>query len=115
MDSKDQRIAELEAALAEKTRQWEGTKKIAVEQGYHKAARERAEAENALLRRALAELGGDRAVVQALRSKEARARDASTEGTTPMAPAAEDRDDASDHSPERDPTVDAGGPAMRFG
>ncbi|MDE4914790.1 hypothetical protein [Methylobacterium sp. 092160098-2] len=115
MDGKDQRIAELEAALADKTRQWEGTKKIAVEQGYHKAARERAEAENALLRRALAALGGDHAVVQALRGEEARAQDEAIEGTESMAAAAEDGYGSSDRSPERDPAADAGEPAMRFG
>jgi hypothetical protein len=114
MDSKDQRIAELEASLAEKTRQWEGTKKIAVEQGYHKAARERAEAENTLLRRALVELGGDRALVQALRAKGAEVPAVSSEGTLTTKPSDEDQESTAEHLPERDPAVDAEGPAMRF-
>lgn len=67
MDAKDLRIAELEAALAEKTRQWEAAKRIAVEQGHHRIQRERAEAENARLRHALAEFGGEQAVADALR------------------------------------------------
>ncbi|OAH29938.1 hypothetical protein AX289_27990 [Methylorubrum populi] len=67
MDDKDRRIAELETALAEKTRQWEAAKRIAVEQGHHRILREQAEAENAMLRQALVALGGEQAVADALR------------------------------------------------